>query len=127
MSTLVAGDPLALLVSAVELVGFLRQRAEAEGVPPAAVAAVVAAFAPGDGPAPSAPAPLAVPGSREVLSGREVEVLRLLARGESNRGVAARLYISEHTVKTHVRHLLAKLGARSRAHAVARARELRLV
>jgi len=41
VSTIVAGDPLALLVSAVELVGFLRQRAEAEGVP-AAVAAVVA-------------------------------------------------------------------------------------
>jgi DNA-binding CsgD family transcriptional regulator len=53
------------------------------------------------------------------LSGREVEVLRLVASGLSNIEVGARLFIAEETVKTHVRHVLAKLPARNRAHAVA--------
>lgn len=53
------------------------------------------------------------------LTMREAEVLRLLADGLSNLAIAGRLVISEETAKTHVRHLLAKLGARSRAHAVA--------
>ena len=53
------------------------------------------------------------------LSAREVDVLTLLASGWSNGEVGARLFISEETVKTHVRHLLAKLHARNRAHAVA--------
>lgn len=123
-----AVDALALLASAVELVGLLRWRAEAEGAPPEAVAAVVAALAPVSvATDPGPPGPVAVPGSPEVLSGREAEVLGLLAAGESNRAIAEVLYISEHTVKTHVRHVLAKLGVCSRAHAVARARQLALV
>jgi DNA-binding NarL/FixJ family response regulator len=50
---------------------------------------------------------------------REVEVLQLISDGLVNREIGERLYLSEETVKSHVRHLLAKLQARSRAHAVA--------
>jgi DNA-binding NarL/FixJ family response regulator len=50
---------------------------------------------------------------------RELEVLQLVADGLVNRDIALRLVLSEETVKSHVRHLLAKLQARSRAHAVA--------
>jgi DNA-binding NarL/FixJ family response regulator len=52
-------------------------------------------------------------------TGREIEVLQLVADGLVNREIGQRLYLSEETVKSHVRHLLAKLQARSRAHAVA--------
>jgi DNA-binding NarL/FixJ family response regulator len=50
---------------------------------------------------------------------RETEVLELIAEGLVNREIGSRLFLSEETVKSHVRHLLAKLQARSRAHAVA--------
>jgi DNA-binding NarL/FixJ family response regulator len=50
---------------------------------------------------------------------RELEVLRLIGDGLANREIGTRLFLSEETVKSHVRHLLAKLQARSRAHAVA--------
>ena len=50
---------------------------------------------------------------------REVQVLQLIAEGLVNREIGKVLFLSEETVKSHVRHLLAKLQARSRAHAVA--------
>ena len=50
---------------------------------------------------------------------REIEVLQLISEGLVNREIGQRLFLSEETVKSHVRHLLAKLQARSRAHAVA--------
>jgi len=50
---------------------------------------------------------------------REIEVLQLISDGLVNREIGVRLYLSEETVKRHVRHLLAQLQARSRAHAVA--------
>ena len=50
---------------------------------------------------------------------RETEVLQLVSDGLVNREIGHRLFLSEETVKSHVRHLLAKLQARSRAHAVA--------
>ena len=50
---------------------------------------------------------------------RELEVLQLVSDGLANREIGQRLFLSEETVKSHVRHLLAKLQARSRAHAVA--------
>lgn len=50
---------------------------------------------------------------------REIEVLQLISDGLVNREIGKRLFLSEETVKSHVRHLLAKLQARSRAHAVA--------
>lgn len=57
----------------------------------------------------------------EPLSQRELEVLTLVARGASNREAAARLFISEATVKTHLLHVYAKLGVNDRAAAVATA------
>ena len=50
---------------------------------------------------------------------RELEVLQHIADGLANREIGTKLFLSEETVKSHVRHLLAKLHARSRAHAVA--------
>jgi DNA-binding NarL/FixJ family response regulator len=50
---------------------------------------------------------------------REIEVLQLISEGLVNREIGKMLFLSEETVKSHVRHLLAKLQARSRAHAVA--------
>ncbi len=55
----------------------------------------------------------------EALSAREREVLALVAKGTSNRAIAAELFISEATVKTHLTHVFAKLGAKDRAAAVA--------
>jgi DNA-binding NarL/FixJ family response regulator len=52
------------------------------------------------------------------LSGREVDVLRLIAEGNSNKLIGSQLAITEDTVKGHVRNLLSKLGARDRTHAV---------
>jgi DNA-binding NarL/FixJ family response regulator len=52
------------------------------------------------------------------LSNREVEVLRLIAKGRSNKEIAADLALSADTVKTHITHLMRKLGAADRAHAV---------
>jgi len=52
------------------------------------------------------------------LSEREIEVLGLVAEGNSNKKVAERLYISEETVKAHLRNILSKLGANDRTHAV---------
>ncbi|MEU0301029.1 response regulator transcription factor [Streptomyces sp. NPDC006175] len=60
---------------------------------------------------------------QESLSTREREVLRLVAKGTSNREIAAELFISEATVKTHLTHVFAKLGAKDRAAAVAVAYE----
>ncbi|MET8349790.1 response regulator transcription factor [Micromonospora sp. NPDC005206] len=59
--------------------------------------------------------------AEEPLSQRELEVLTLVARGASNREAAARLFISEATVKTHLLHMYAKLGVNDRAAAVATA------
>ncbi|MBB5954279.1 DNA-binding NarL/FixJ family response regulator [Saccharothrix tamanrassetensis] len=59
----------------------------------------------------------------EPLSEREIEVLGLIARGCTNREAAARLFISEATVKTHLVHVYAKLGVKDRAAAVAVAYE----
>ena len=66
--------------------------------------------------------PFTAPSTREVgqdPTAREIEVLQLVADGLVNREIGERLFLSEETVKSHVRHLLAKLQARSRAHAVA--------
>jgi DNA-binding CsgD family transcriptional regulator len=57
--------------------------------------------------------------AREPLSQRELDILGLISRGCSNREAAARLFISEATVKTHVLHIYAKLGVNDRAAAVA--------
>jgi DNA-binding NarL/FixJ family response regulator len=52
-------------------------------------------------------------------SSRQLEILQLIADGNANDEIAAKLVVSVETVKTHIRQLLAKLGASNRAHAVA--------
>jgi DNA-binding NarL/FixJ family response regulator len=69
----------------------------------------------------------AAPATVEHLTPREQEVLQLLAQGLSNKLIAARLGISDHTVKFHVNAILGKLGAQSRTEAIAQAARLGLV
>jgi DNA-binding NarL/FixJ family response regulator len=57
--------------------------------------------------------------SDESLTGREIEVLRQLAGGNRNRDIADKLFITEETVKVHVKHIMEKLGAADRTQAVA--------
>jgi two-component system, NarL family, response regulator YdfI len=59
-----------------------------------------------------------ITGSVEALTAREREVLQMLAQGHGNKDIAARLKISEHTVKFHVASILGKLGASTRTEAV---------
>jgi DNA-binding NarL/FixJ family response regulator len=82
----------------------------------AAVAATVAGFAVTLPRSPAGPADTMV--ITEDLTTREVEVLRLMVRGNRNKQVAALLGISEHTAKFHVSSVLTKLGARTRTEAV---------
>jgi LuxR family maltose regulon positive regulatory protein len=101
---------------------------EAAGVPPDCVAQIQAAFeprraAPGTGTG----APAATPGLTEPLTARELDVLRLLAAGKTNQRIARELVVALDTVKKHVSHVLAKLGAANRTEAVARAREFGLI
>ncbi len=69
----------------------------------------------------------AAPGLAEPLTGRELEVLRLLAAGKSNQRIAHDLVVALDTVKKHVTHILGKLGAANRTEAAARARQLGLI
>jgi len=57
--------------------------------------------------------------SDEVLTAREVEVLRTVALGNRNRDIAELLHISEETVKVHIKHIMEKLGAKDRTQAIA--------
>ena len=57
------------------------------------------------------------PENPEMLTEREIEVLRLLAQGQANKEIARSLHIAEKTVKTHVSNILAKLGLQSRTQA----------
>lgn len=61
------------------------------------------------------------------LSEREMEVLRSMAEGASNQGIAEKLFVSESTIKSHVSSIFVKLDVKRRTHAVTRAKELRLI
>jgi DNA-binding CsgD family transcriptional regulator len=85
-------------------------------------------------PVPSRGAEPAVPFSRNVaqqeslgITSRELEILTLIARGLANREIAAELFISENTVKTHCSRVFNKLGAARRTQAVQRCKELGLL
>jgi DNA-binding NarL/FixJ family response regulator len=111
-------------VSSARLVEAVLAAARGESVlQPSVAAKLVARIAalPADDPAPAAQ-PLVVP-----LSDRELEVVRLLAQGHSNREIAAALYLAEGTVKNHVTNVLGKLDARDRTQAALRARALGLL
>lgn len=79
-----------------------------------------------DGGSPSASS-IVPEGMLEPLTGRELEVLHLLAGGASNQAIAAQLVVTLDTVKKHVSHVLRKLDARNRTEAVARARERHVI
>jgi DNA-binding NarL/FixJ family response regulator len=68
---------------------------------------------------PEVAAEIAEHAADDALSPREVDVLRLVARGNANKEIAAQLFLTEETVKSHIRKILAKLGANDRTHAVA--------
>jgi DNA-binding CsgD family transcriptional regulator len=61
------------------------------------------------------------------LTVREAEVLTLIARGRTNDQIAAELFVSRHTVKSHISHIFAKTGSADRDEATAYAREHRFV
>ena len=63
----------------------------------------------------------------EALSAREIELLRALQTGASNREIAEQLFISQATVKTHLIHIYNKLGVDNRTAAVDRARERKII
>ena len=100
----------------------LLRRALTQGIAPGYVSRLLAAY--GE----SAPAtPPVAQALVEPLTERELEVLRLIAAGLSNREIAQELVVAVSTVKSHINHIYGKLGVRSRTQAVARAQELDLV
>jgi len=114
------GLPMAALLG--QLIAAQRTGAAAAEVPLGHLARLQRAFDAGRlGPDP-------VPGGIvDPLTSRELEVLKMLAAGQSNQAIADQLVVTLDTVKKHVGHVLAKLGAANRTEAVARARELSLI
>ena len=114
------GPPMAALLG--RLIAAQRTGQAAAGVPLGYLARLQRAFGsgrPANDPVPS--------GIVEPLTSRELEVLEMLAAGRSNQAIARELVVTLDTVKKHVGHVLAKLGAANRTEAVARARELSLI
>jgi DNA-binding NarL/FixJ family response regulator len=85
-------------------------------------ATLLAAAGPGPGPGPAGPSPEAPDG----LTQREVEILGLMAQGLTNPEIAERLFLSNHTVKTHINRIFAKTGSRDRVAAVGYAQRHRI-
>jgi LuxR family maltose regulon positive regulatory protein len=104
-----------------EKIGQLLREAAKRGILPEDCGQILAAIGGDQKTHPGQPALV------EPLSGRELEVLRLVTAGLSNREIAEKLVISPGTAKTHVHNLCGKLGARNRTEATTRAKELSLV
>ena len=114
------GPPMAALLG--RLIAAQRAGRAAAEVPLGYLARLQRAFDTGQ-PAPDATSS----GIVDPLTSRELEVLEMLAAGRSNQAIAGELVVTLDTVKKHVGHVLAKLGAANRTEAVARARELSLI
>ncbi|MEX0761373.1 MAG: response regulator transcription factor [Dehalococcoidia bacterium] len=69
----------------------------------------------------------AVKAKEERLSAREIEVLKLVAQGATNKGVAGQLFITENTVRAHLNHIFEKLGVNDRTHAVTEAARMGII
>jgi len=106
---------------AAQLVTAIRVLADGEALlAPSITRRLIAEFA-------QRPPPSARPAAMEDLTERELEVLRLIARGLSNAEIAKQLFVGDATVKTHVARILMKLGLRDRVQAVVAAYESGLV
>ena len=114
------GPPMAALLG--RLIAAQRTGQAAAGVPLGYLARLQRAF--GSGRPANRPVPA---GIVDPLTSRELEVLEMLAAGRSNQAIARELVVALDTVKKHVGHVLAKLGAANRTEAVARAREMSLI
>jgi DNA-binding NarL/FixJ family response regulator len=105
-----------------QLIGAIRTAAAGDALlAPAVIRRLIERFC---GQPPAADGP---PESMAELTARELEVLKLVARGLSNRQIAESLFLTEATVKTHVAHVYAKLSVRDRVQAVVLAYETGLV
>ena len=111
-------------VSSAKLVEAIRAAARGESfLQPSIAAKVLAEFNRLEERAAAAPPTALI----DPLSERELEILRQLSAGDSNKEIAAHLFITEGTVKNHVTNILGKLGVRDRTQAALRARELGLI
>ena len=119
------GPPMAALLG--RLIAAQRTGQAAAGVPLGYLARLQRAFGAGQPAADPGRDTAAVRGIVDPLTGRELEVLGMLAAGRSNQAIARELVVTLDTVKKHVGHVLGKLGAANRTEAVARARELSLI
>lgn len=122
---LLADEALASVVRGAGVLGLLQRHTDGERLL-VAIQAVSHGLAVSD-PALSGPLPITAGPPDELLTPREIEVLRLLAEGLANKAIALQLGISEHTVKFHLNAILGKLGAQSRTEAVVTAIRLGLI
>jgi LuxR family transcriptional regulator, maltose regulon positive regulatory protein len=121
------GPPMRALLARI-VAAYRAGQASARAIPFSHLARVMQAYdgkpaVPGSAPAAAA----GLPGLIDPLTGRELQVLAMLAAGEPNQAIAGELFVTLFTVKKHVSHILGKLGAANRTEAVARARDLGLI
>ncbi len=119
------GPPMAALLA--RLIAAQRAGQAAAEVPFGCLTRLKLAFGADQATPDAGQATPAQPGLVDPLTGRELEVLGMLAAGRPNQAIADELVITLDTVKKHVGHMLGKLGAANRTEAVARARELRMI
>ena len=119
------GPPMAALLH--QLVAAQRSSQDAAGVELGCLARLLRSVGAGHAVPDRGRGSAAVPGLAEALTARELEVLAMLAAGQSNQAIAGELVVTLDTVKKHVSHVMDKLGAANRTEAVARARELDLI